>query len=103
MNRIDFSFFDGSDGDHKLPINMGGYASEISKWLAKEKELAFITVVEELEGRVPNTEDVKKFGCIHRLEDRPDEELFVWRDKAAAHMKWNIQARKFKFTRLYDV
>lgn len=70
MNRIDFNFFDGSDGG-QVPIGRDKTRME------KERELAMIEAVEIVDGKVASPEDFKKFGGIHHTTS--NTEVFVWK------------------------
>jgi len=90
MNRVDFSFF--SDGDEdSIPVFKKPVT--VAEQVIAYKERAIITVLEELENRVPSQTEVQKYGEIRRYEG-DNKEVLYWRGKPALLMKWFMKTNQ---------
>jgi hypothetical protein len=108
MNRIDFNFFD--DESWKAPIKGANFeelskaSNDLAKLHAKNKEFALVEAVEIIEGKVPSTADVKKYGQRCFYETNKDVEEIWWKGKAILRFKieWKDNKSVLHIMKLYN-
>lgn len=71
------------------------------KKLQEAKQYAFISAIEEIEGKVISSFEAKEFGYIEQRPERPNEEFVIWRLKPILHFKWSGKTGELKTLKLY--
>lgn len=104
MKKLDFNFFSDHD-NFEIPLNAS--ADYLAKKLLEQKERAFLTVIEELEGKVPTKDEVARKGRIEWQGS--SREIIYWDNKPVLVMDSCLQKDgsgkvelKFAWNRLYS-
>lgn len=74
---------------------------EQEKILFDHKERFLLTALEEIEGKIPSSFEMKQFGRREQREGRPCEELVWWRFKPILHFKWRPSNGQLKVLEIY--